>query len=144
DLFLKGTIIGVFKSFNAMSLKDETPMIAIRCKANATYLPNVYARINAANTKSTIESIGRIYKQFFPQEKFDFHFLDEQVAHLYNSEMRLTKLSNTFAGIAIILSCMGLFSLVSLMVRKRTKEIGIRKVMGAPVNRIVLLISKEL
>ena len=143
DMFLKGTIIGVFKNFNAMSLKDTTPMIAIRCKIDGAYLSNAYARINAANTKSTIASMGKIYKQFFPQERFDFHFIDEQVAHLYDSEMRLTKLSNVFAGIAIALSCMGLFSLVSLMVRKRTKEIGIRKVMGASVKSIVLLISKD-
>ena len=143
DLFLKGTIIGVFKNFNAMSLKDTTPMIAIRYKANGANLPYAYARINSANTKSTIETIGKIYKQFFPKEKFDFHFIDEQVAHLYDSEIRLTKLSNVFSGIAIALSCMGLFSLVSLMVRKRTKEIGIRKVMGASVKSIVLLISKD-
>ncbi|MFT4152882.1 FtsX-like permease family protein [Parafilimonas sp.] len=143
DFFLKGTIIGVFKSFSAMSLKDTTPMIAIRCKANGAHLPNAYARINASNTKSTIESIGKLYKQFFPQEKFDFRFIDEQMAHLYDSEIRLTRLSDTFAGIAIVLSCMGLFSLISLMVRKRTKEIGIRKVMGASVKSIVMLISKD-
>lgn len=143
DFFLKGTIIGVFKNFSPMSLKDTTPMIAIRCKANGAYLPTVYVRISASNTRASIERIGKLYKQFFPRERFDFRFIDEQVAHLYNSEIRLTRLSDTFAGIAIALSCMGLFSLISLMVRKRTKEIGIRKVMGASIKSIVMLISRD-
>lgn len=143
DSFLKGTIVGVFKDFNAMSLKEAAPMLVIRCKANGKYLPDAFARINAKNTSESIRYISKTYKEFFPQEKFDFAFVDDRIAHLYDAELRLTKLSNLFAFIAITLSCMGLFSLVSLMVRKRTKEIGIRKVMGASVNNIVMIISKD-
>ena len=143
DYFLKGTIIGVFKDFNAMSLKETAPKIVIRCKANGEHLPNAFARINSNNTAASISYISKIYKQFFPQEKFDFSFVDDRIAHLYDTESRLTKLSNLFALVAIALSCMGLFSIVSLMVRKRTKEIGIRKVMGASVNTITIMIGKD-
>lgn len=143
DLFLKGTIVGVFGNFSAMSLREEAPVLAIRCKANGKNLRYGYARINGANTKGSIEHLSKTYNQFFPQEKFDFSFIDDRVAHLYDTEIRLTRLSNIFAFLAIALSCMGLFSLVSLMVRKRTKEIGIRKVLGASVNSIVLLIGKD-
>lgn len=143
DLFLKGTIIGVCKDFNVMSLKDKAPMLAIRCKQDRSYLRDAYARINAANTPEAIQYISKIYKHFFPQETFDFSFVDGRIALLYDSEIRLTKLGHLFAFLAIILSCTGLFSLVSLMVRKRTKEIGIRKVAGASVKNIVVLISKD-
>jgi putative ABC transport system permease protein len=126
-----------------MSLREKAPVLAIRCKANGKNLRYGYARINGANTKGSIEYLSKTYKQFFPQEKFDFSFIDDRVAHLYDTEIRLTRLSNIFAFLAIALSCMGLFSLVSLMVRKRTKEIGIRKVLGASVNSIILLIGKD-
>ncbi|QEC73379.1 FtsX-like permease family protein [Arachidicoccus ginsenosidivorans] len=82
-------------------------------------------------------------EDFFPKSAFDYSFVDERIAKLYDTETRLTKLFNIFALLAIMITCSGLFSLVSLMVRKRTKEIGIRKVMGATVSNIVLLISKE-
>jgi len=143
DDFLQGTIIGVFKNFSVMSLKESDPMIAIRCEQKGRPLPSVYARINAQNTSESIRYISKTYKQFFPQEIFDFSFVDGRIAHLYDSEIRLTKLSNLFALLAIVLSCTGLFSLVSLMVRKRTKEIGIRKVIGASVKSIVVLIGKD-
>lgn len=143
DFFLKGTIVGVFKNFSAMSLKEEAPVLAIRCKPDGKNLRYVYARINATNTAASIAYLAKTYKQFFPREKFDFSFIDDRVAHLYDTEIRLTKLSNIFSFLAIALSCMGLFSLVSLMVRKRTKEIGIRKVLGASVSGIILLIGKD-
>lgn len=143
DYFLKGTIVGVFKNFSAMSLREEAPVLAIRCKPDGKNLRYAYARISGVNTKANIEHLSKIYRQFFPREKFDFSFIDDRVARLYDKEIRLTRLSNIFAFIAIALSCMGLFSLVSLMVRKRTKEIGIRKVLGASVNNIVLLIGKD-
>ncbi|WP_156522676.1 ABC transporter permease [Arachidicoccus ginsenosidimutans] len=138
----QGTIIGIIKDFRGMSLKEENPFIVIRCYSNE-YAGQAYLRINATNTNATINYISKQFKQFFPKDKFDFSFVDDRIAHLYDLEIRLTKLFNIFAFLAIIISCTGLFSLVSLMVRKRTKEIGIRKIMGASVKDIVLLISKD-
>ena len=77
------------------------------------------------------------------EENFDFSFVDERVAAQYQTEIRLTQLINVFTILSIALLGLGLFSLVSLIVRKRTKEIGIRKVLGASVNSIVILISRE-
>ncbi len=138
----QGTIIGTIKEFNGISLKEKTPFIVIRCHQNHN-AGQAYARINATNTQATISYISGKYKQFFPNEQFGFSFVDDDIAHLYDLELRLTKLFNIFTLFAIALSGMGLFSLVALMVHKRAKEIGIRKVMGATVNDVVVLISKD-
>jgi putative ABC transport system permease protein len=143
DFFLKGTIIGVFGNFTGMSLKDTAPLLAVRYNAKGAYMPYTYVRISGKNTAASIDYLSKTFKQFFPKEQFNFSFVDERIAHLYDAEIRLTKLSNIFALLAIALSCTGLFSIVSLMVRKRTKEIGIRKVLGATVNSIVVMIGKE-
>ncbi|MFT3946033.1 MAG: ABC transporter permease [Agriterribacter sp.] len=143
DIFLKGTIIGVSGDFTGTSFKDKTPLIAMRYRASGSNLTDAYTRINAANTAATIAYMSRLYKKYFPQERFDFSFIDERVASLYAAESRLTRLINIFAGLAIILLCAGLFSLVSLVIRKRTKEIGIRKILGASVSGLALLIGRE-
>lgn len=143
DIFLKGTIIGVSGDFTGTSFKDQTPLIAMRYRASGSNLTDAYTRINAANTAATITYMGRLYKKYFPQERFDFSFIDERVANQYAAESRLTNLINIFAGLAILLLCAGLFSLVSLVIRKRTKEIGIRKILGASVSGLALLIGKD-
>ena len=143
DFFLKGTIIGVSGDFTGTSFKDKSPLIAMRYKSSRSYLTHAYIRINAANTAASIAYMDKAYKKYFPQEGFDFSFIDERIAGLYAAESRLTRLVNIFAGLAIVLLCAGLFSLVSLIIRKRTKEIGIRKILGASVPGLALLIGKE-
>jgi putative ABC transport system permease protein len=143
DLFLKGTIIGVLDDFNATSFKTKVPLIAIRCNSKGSNLRYAYVRINAGNSSSSLAYINNVYKKFFPQEKFDFNFIDERIAGQYTTEVRLTQLINVFAILAVVLLGAGLFSLVSLVVRKRTKEIGIRKILGASVTGITVLIGKE-
>lgn len=143
NFFLQGTIVGVFNEFSATNLRTQTPLVAIRCKSNGSYLPYAYARINSANTTAGLQFIAGVFKKHFPQENFDFSFVDERVAAQYQTEIRLTQLINVFTILSIALLGLGLFSLVSLIVRKRTKEIGIRKVLGASVNSIVILISRE-
>ncbi|MCC6287587.1 MAG: ABC transporter permease [Chitinophagaceae bacterium] len=143
DFFLQGTIIGVSGDFNGTSFKTQAPLICIRNKASGAALNHAYTRISAANTASGISFISNIYKKYFPREKFDFSFIDETIAAQYATELRLTQLINIFTGLAIVLLSAGLFSLVSLVVRKRTKEIGIRKILGASVSTITVLIGKE-
>ncbi|MBS1745248.1 MAG: FtsX-like permease family protein [Bacteroidetes bacterium] len=137
----RGTIIGTIKEFNGISLKEKTPFIVIRCSQNRN-AGQAYARIKATNTQATISYISGKYKQFFPNEQFGF-FVEDDIAHLYDLELRLTKLFNIFTLFVIALSGMGLFSLVALMVHKRAKEIGIRKVLDASVNDVMVLISKD-
>ncbi|HRP54861.1 FtsX-like permease family protein [Agriterribacter sp.] len=140
---MQGTIIGVFNEFSATNLRTQTPLVAIRCKSNGSYLPYAYVRINSANTAGSLQFIAGVFKKHFPQEGFDFSFVDERVAAQYQTEIRLTQLINAFTILSIALLVLGLFSLVSLMVRRRTKEIGIRKVLGASVSSILVLIGKE-
>jgi putative ABC transport system permease protein len=102
-----------------------------------------YVRISAGNTQATVSYIQATWKKFFPESKFDFSFADERLQKLYDSERRLASLFTVFAVLAICIACSGLFSLVALIVQQRTKEIGIRKVLGANVGEIVELISKD-
>ena len=102
-----------------------------------------YIKISGKNTQSSIHYIENTWKQFFPKKSFDVSFVDDRIAHLYDNEIRLSRLLNIFAFLAIIISCTGLFSLVSLMVRKRTKEIGIRKILGASVTSVTKMLSKD-
>ena len=143
DFFLKGTIIGVLGDFNGTSFKTQAPLICIRNMANGSGLSYAYTRISATNTAESISYIDKLYKKYFPEEKFNFSFIDERIASQYAAEFRLTQLVNIFTSLAVLLLSAGLFSLVSLVVRKRTKEIGIRKILGASVTSIASLISMD-
>lgn len=136
-------IIGVIGDLKAISLKEENPLITISIATKPIRYGYMYIRIAGSNTAGTINYIASKWKQFFPKSAFDYSFVDDRIAHLYDSENRLTSLFDLFALLAIIISCSGLFSLVSLMVRKKAKEISVRKVLGASTSDIVFLISKE-
>jgi len=136
-------VIGVIDDFKALSLKEKNLYVTIHINSQPLRFGYMYIKIAGGNTAATLRFIQKKWKTFFPKSAFDYSFVDERIAKLYDTETRLTKLFNIFALLAIMITCSGLFSLVSLMVRKRTKEIGVRKVMGATVSNIVLLISKE-
>jgi len=136
-------IIGVIGDFKALSLKNKNPYISIHIRTQPLRFGYLYIKIAGNNTSATLKFIEQKWKQFFPKSAFDYSFVDERINKLYETEARLTSLFNIFSILAILITCSGLFSLVSLMVRKRTKEIGIRKVMGASVREIVLLITRD-
>ena len=102
------------------------------------------ARIKAGMEKVTINKLKKFYAEFNPGFAFDFNFLDQDYQKLYSSEQKVVALSKYFAGMAILISCLGLFGLAAFAAERRIKEIGIRKVLGASVPRIVFLFSKEL
>ncbi len=104
---------------------------------------NVSFKFNSANTKEVIQSIEKVWKQLAPGQPFQYSFLDEDFGRMYSSEQRLGKIFFTFAGLAIIIACLGLFALTAFTAEQRTKEIGIRKILGATVGGIVMLLSKE-
>ena len=91
----------------------------------------------------TIESIRDTFRSSFPGSPFEFSFLDEAYDHYYRQQIQLGKLLNGFTFLAILISCLGLFGLASFMAQQRTKEIGIRKTLGASVSRITSLLSRE-
>ena len=106
-------------------------------------MPNVMVKIKAGNEKQTIDRIEKAFASFTPGMAFDYKFLDEDYQSLYASENRVGKLSRYFAGLAIIISCLGLFGLAAFTAQRRQKEIGIRKVVGASTTNVTFLLSKE-
>jgi len=90
-----------------------------------------------------LNTIEKLWKKFVPGKTFDYTFLDEDYGKMYDSEKRLATIFGIFAGLAIIIACLGLFALAAFTAEQRTKEIGIRKSLGASVNNIVFLLSRE-
>ncbi|MEP7238941.1 MAG: ABC transporter permease [Ferruginibacter sp.] len=137
---LQGTVVGEINDFIGISLLEKSPMVVVSKEMNLPF-GNTYIRINSKNIPETIDFIKSKWKQFFPDSDFSFSFMDDDIANLYKSQQRLGTLFTTFATLAILISLLGLFSLVALIAQQRTKEIGIRKVLGASVPEIVSLLS---
>jgi ABC-type antimicrobial peptide transport system permease subunit len=104
---------------------------------------NFMVKIESGKEQETIEKISEVYKSFNPGFPFSYRFLDEDLHEMYGAERRVATLSRYFAGLAIVISCLGLFGLAAFTAERRTKEIGIRKVLGSGDTRIVLLLSEE-
>jgi predicted permease len=137
-------IIGVVKDFHYESLHETVKplyMMLITPGGNPWY--KIMARIQAGNEKETMDRIRQYYEDYNPGFPFDYHFLDEAYQKLYASELRVGILSRYFAGLAILISCLGLFGLAAFTAQKRQKEIGIRKVVGASVPDLVVMLSKD-
>ncbi len=132
-------IIGVVKDFHFESLHEAiTPMFF---KLDPTFLTNIMVRIEAGKERETLGKIQSFYKKSNPGYAFNYAFLDTEFAAQYAAETRVAALSKYFAGLAILISCLGLFGLVTFSAQRRQKEIGIRKVLGASVFGIVRLLS---
>jgi putative ABC transport system permease protein len=134
-------IIGVAKDFHFESLRSNVnPMFFILAPDRTE---KVMVRIAAGKEEETIELIRDFYNQFNPGFTFDFRFLDQDYQAQYFAERRVAKLSKYFAGLAILISCLGLFGLASFTAERRLKEIGIRKVLGASEFGIIYLLSAD-
>jgi putative ABC transport system permease protein len=137
----EGIIIGVMKDFHLLSLHSEIEPIIF--KLTESWRLNLIVRINPDNIPGTISHLKRVFEKFAPSFPFEYHFMNEEFDLLYRSEYRMRELFQYFAILAIFISCLGLLGLASFMAEQRTKEIGIRKVLGAPVSRIILLLSAD-
>jgi ABC-type antimicrobial peptide transport system permease subunit len=100
-------------------------------------------KIEPANLTATLAAVQRLWNNNFPGSLYEYQFLDKKIEGFYKSEDQLSALYKIFAGIAIFISCLGLYGLISFMAVQRTKEVGIRKTLGASVSNIVYLFSKE-
>ena len=133
-------IIGVVKNFHFESLHEEIkPCFFQVFEGHGT----IVVRISPGNEIQTIERIEDLYHQYNPALTFNFTFFDQEYDALYKSEQQVANLSTYFAGIAIIISCLGLFGLVAFTAEKKQKEVGIRKVLGASVLNLVFLLSND-
>ncbi|HEY2347550.1 MAG TPA: FtsX-like permease family protein, partial [Puia sp.] len=136
-------IVGVMADFNQESLHAPVKPLAFSCEVGNSWLLHIALKPGAQNWKSTIASIEKKYKHFFPDEEFYYWFFDESIAKFYKSEENLSSLLKWATGLAIFISCMGLLGLVMYTTSQRTKEIGVRKVLGASVGNIVSILSKD-
>ncbi|MBL7698624.1 MAG: ABC transporter permease [Chitinophagaceae bacterium] len=132
------TIIGVMKDFHYESLYHKPGPYFVRYQPVNT---NVVARIQAGAVTATLQRIKTAYETFNNGVAFDYKFIDDDFNKLYASEQRVASLSGYFASLAVLISCLGLFGLSAFTAQKRQKEIGIRKVLGATVQNIALLLS---
>ena len=137
---LKGTIVGVVKDFNGMSLHSKVTPIVLHVdpKRNSGI---TYIKINTPDVKNAKANIQSVWRKYFTEPAPEFQFLDDHLEKLYLEEMRLGKLFISFAAIAIILCCVGLFGMVYLDLEQRTKEIAVRKVLGASVRDLLTLLN---
>lgn len=133
-------IIGVVKDFHYGSLHERMKPLILRFREHGR---NVVLRMTPGAEKTALENIETLYKEFQPGYPFDYSFVDAEYQKLYNAETRVAGLSNYFAILAILISCLGLFGLATFTAERRAKEIGIRKIMGSSVLGIVRLLSAD-
>lgn len=134
-------IIGVIKDFHYESLHENFKPVFLILDPNNTY--RMMARITAGKEKETLSGIEALYKKFNPGFSFEYNFLDAIYQSQYENEQRVAILSKYFAGLAILISCLGLFGLAAFTAERRLKEIGIRKVLGSSEAGIVYLLSSD-
>jgi putative ABC transport system permease protein len=136
-----GPVVGVVKDFNFSSLhKPIGPLVML---LGRNFSRTFMVRINGNNMQSTLGRLEMAWKQRIADRPFIYHFLDEDYNKLYQAEQRTSTLFSVAAGLAILLACLGLFGLAAFTTVQRTKEIGIRRVLGANVSNITLLIAKN-
>lgn len=136
-----GNIVGVIRDFNSYSLRE--PMQPVALSTLKAVYQTINIKIKPGTDKAVLPFVEKLWNATFPDYVYEYKFLDETIKNFYKQENQLSQLYKIFAGIAIFISCLGLYGLVSFMAVQRTKEVGIRKVLGASVSNIVYLLSKE-
>lgn len=148
-------VIGVVSDFNIQSLHEVVGPVVLALKPNDIFKnssdvnygfspqPRISVRFNGGNLQEHVEFLRSAWKSVAGDQDFDYQFLDDALNSAYQQEQRLGKMVKYASVLSIFIACMGLFGLATLIVVRRTKEIGMRKVLGADVSRIVLLLSKD-
>ena len=138
---MAGPIIGVVSDFHIGSLKQEIkPLVLPYLRRPPMYLA---IRLHPGNVAEAISAVEETWKKLAPNQPFSYTFLDQDYAKLYNHEQQMSHVFQIFSGLAILIACLGLFGLAAFTTQQRTKEIGIRKILGASVSGIVCLLSKD-
>jgi putative ABC transport system permease protein len=138
----KGQIIGVFNDFHFESMHQRILPLVMFIPKNLGNYGRLSVKVSA-NIPTALSHLESTWKKFLPEIPFEYTFLDQRFEKLYESEQRQKAIFTVFACIAIFIACLGLFGLSAFAISQRVKEIGIRKVLGASVNSIVVLLSKD-
>ncbi|MCY3869880.1 MAG: ABC transporter permease, partial [Gemmatimonadetes bacterium] len=135
------TVIGVVKDYHNLTLREEIAPMGFLARWKMFY--SLALRIRPENTVQTLSFLETQWKRFVPDAPFEYHFLDEIIDWIYYNEQLTGKMLGIFSLLAIFVACLGLFGLAAFMVQSRTKEIGVRKVLGASTPHLVMLLSRE-
>jgi putative ABC transport system permease protein len=137
----RGHIVGVLEDFHFRSMRDAIePLVIMNQEGGFGY---VTIRISRENVRETIDYVEKTWKKFEPEHDFSYFFVDETFNAMYASEEKTSQIFSLFALLAIFIACLGLFGLASYTAQQRTREIGIRKVLGATVSGIVMNLTTE-
>jgi len=134
-------IVGVIKDFHLRSLQSGIEPLILMCNRAEYHVAGI--KIENGKIKEGIQAVEKIYTTLLPENIFEYRFLDENVALQYAAEEDLSTVTEIFSGIALFISCLGLYGLISFMAVQRTKEVGLRKVLGASIADILVLFYKE-
>jgi putative ABC transport system permease protein len=143
----KFTVVGIVKDFNTESLHETVMPFALFYTTSKTYRVNtsyITARIKPGDYSKTIDAVTAVWKKFKPDSPLEYSFMDEDFDALYRADQTMGKVFGTFSCLSIAVACLGLLGLAMYTAERRTKEIGIRKVLGASVENIVTMLSKDL
>jgi putative ABC transport system permease protein len=137
----RGPLIGVADNFNMATLHESVEPTLFMLQPD--WFSHYVVRVEPGDPDATLDALRATWTQFYPDWPFDYHFADQAFDAQYRAEERLGQIFGLFAGLAILIACLGLFGLAAFTAQQRTKEIGVRKVLGASVTQIVALLSKE-
>ena len=129
------------KDFNFKSLHQKVEPLVLRI--NPAWNTYLMVKLNSVNTNQSLRTIEATWKKYNPDYPFEYHFVDQQYEQLYKAEQRMAQVFDYFTFFTLFISCLGLIGLINHMIEKRKKEISIRKVLGASVSGILLLLSRE-
>lgn len=139
----KYQIIGLVPDFNLYSNKTEKKPVTMHLGGNAESPSYIFVRMAPGNLANGMEKLKAVWKEVAPGVEFNGSFMDENTNNWYNDEERLSRMFSLAAGVAILLSCLGLFAVALIMMEQRTKEIGVRKVLGASIPGLVYVLSRD-
>jgi putative ABC transport system permease protein len=134
-------VIGVLKDFNYQTLRDNVKPMAIMLGREPNF--EMAIRLSAGNTQEQIKTLEQVWKKYAPDAAFEYSFLDQNFDALFRAEQRMSQIILIFTILAIFIACLGLFGLAAYTAEQRAKEISIRKVMGASVSQVMVLLSKD-
>jgi hypothetical protein len=137
-----GHIVGVLRDYHTNTLHQAIDPLVLDVKEHLNF-GTILVRTEKGKTQEALEGLENLYGQMNPQHAFNYTFMDERYGQLYKSEQVVSRLSNVFALLAIVISCMGLLGLAIFSAEQRRKELSIRKVLGATIGNIVMRFSKD-